>query len=368
MILVDPLRTGGAVPDEVKRRLLEFVDGYSVCAYCQGDLHKITKPNIKSFIEELREWLKASEVRLTHGARESFFALFLALYKSRVKEGKAAPIIIVDGNTHYSLELAAERAMFDLIKTEVGAYPEYKIIEEDYENKILEVKRKYGLLPALLAITYPDGHYGNFSDIKKISKIAKDYNIPIMVNGAYLIGRVKTDMEELNVDALVASGHKSMASSGPIGLLALNEELSREVLKRSELHKDKEVELLGCTVRGLPVISLMLSFPYVKRRVEKWEEKVEIARYFINKAEELGLKLLGERPHNHDLMLFETPQFYEISIKRKDRFFLYKELKKRGIIGIKPGITKVVKLSTYLLNREEADFVVSSFKEILEEG
>ena len=109
----------------------------------------------------------------------------------------------------------------------------------------------------------------------------------------------------------------------------------------------------------------MWSFPYVKKRVKNWQEKVEVARYFVKRAEELGFRLLGEKPHNHDLLLFETPQLYELSLKLKDRFFLYKGLKKKGIIGVKPGVTKVMKLSTYLLTKDDVDYVISSIEGLM---
>ena len=74
---------------------------------------------------------------------------------------------------------------------------------------------------------------------------------------------------------------------------------------------------------------------------------------------------LGEKPKNHDLMSFETPRFYGASEKhKKGRFFLYAELKQRGIIGIKPGITKNMKVSTFGLSREEVKTILDAFKDI----
>ncbi|MEM0350211.1 MAG: O-phospho-L-seryl-tRNA:Cys-tRNA synthase, partial [Archaeoglobaceae archaeon] len=81
---------------------------------------------------------------------------------------------------------------------------------------------------------------------------------------------------------------------------------------------------------------------------------------------EMGIIQLGEKPHNHDLMFFHAENLYEISKKVKDgRFFLYKELKKRGIHGIKPGLTRFFKLSTYGLSEEELEVVLSAFREII---
>jgi Sep-tRNA:Cys-tRNA synthetase len=65
-------------------------------------------------------------------------------------------------------------------------------------------------------------------------------------------------------------------------------------------------------------------------------------------------------------MFFESKKLYEISKRHKDgAFFLYKELKKRGIWGIKPRLTKQFKLSTFALNEDELKKVVTAFKEVI---
>jgi Sep-tRNA:Cys-tRNA synthetase len=65
-------------------------------------------------------------------------------------------------------------------------------------------------------------------------------------------------------------------------------------------------------------------------------------------------------------MRFEAPIIHGIAKKHKRRgYFLYDELYKRGIVGIKPGKTKAFDLSTYGLSREQLSHVIDSFKEII---
>ena len=71
--------------------------------------------------------------------------------------------------------------------------------------------------------------------------------------------------------------------------------------------------MLGCTARGMTLITLMASFPYVVNRVSEWDQEVEKAQWFSREIEKLGLKQLGEHPHRHDLMFIESPLFYQIS-------------------------------------------------------
>ena len=75
--------------------------------------------------------------------------------------------------------------------------------------------------------------------------------------------------------------------------------------------------------------------------------------------------LLGENPHRHHLLHFETPLLWEISQKHKKKgFFLAKEMEKRGITGVHKGLTKHIKLSVYGLDEGEIKKVKDAFCEI----
>ncbi|RLI81292.1 O-phospho-L-seryl-tRNA:Cys-tRNA synthase, partial [Archaeoglobales archaeon] len=239
------------------------------------------------------------------------------------------------------------------------------IYEDKFAEAIEKTKKKGDVVLAVL--TYPDGNYGNLPNAEKVIEICHEYEIPVLLNCAYSIGRMEIKANKLDADFVVGSGHKSMASAGPIGVLGMKEEFAKIVLRRSERFKNKEIELLGCTARGVPLMTLMASFPHVKERVKRWSEEVEKARWFAEEMEEMGFKLLGENPHKHDLMHFKSPHLYEISKKVKARgYFLYKELKKRKIHGIKPGRTKSFKVSTYMVPKDKLEMVLNAFEEILE--
>jgi len=158
-----------------------------------------------------------------------------------------------------------------------------------------------------------------------------------------------------------------MAACGPVGVLGASEEYARIIFRPSATKKNKEVELLGCTVRGAPLITLMASFPIVVERVGRWPEELENARWFSSEMEKMDLVQVGDRPHNHDLMFFLTERLYDISQTAKGgRYFLYREMKDRGVCGIKPGLTRQFKLSTYGLGRPELEVVLNALSEIIE--
>jgi len=359
-INIDPLQRGGILPPESKKALEMWGDGYSVCDFCMGRLDLIKTPPIYEFVYDiLPKFLEIDVVRITNGAREGIFLVMHSICK-------LGDTIVVDKNAHYTTYVAAERAGVKIKEVPNNGYPEFKINAEDYRKAIEEVKKDTGKLPSLVLLTYPDGNYGNLTDAKKVGKIAHEYKIPFLLNGAYAVGRMPISAKEIDCDFIVGSGHKSMAASGPIGIIGMKKEYEERLLKKSEKFKNKEVELLGCTARGATIITLITSFPHVVERIKKWDEEVEKARWFSGELEKLGLKQLGEKPHNHDLMFFEASKFYEISQKHPRKgYFLYDELKKRGVVGIKPGLTKNFKLSTYGLTKTELKKVVDAFEDIL---
>jgi len=354
LINIMPLQTGGMLTEAAKKALIEFGDGYSVCDFCSGTLCDISNPPIREFVHELLPQFLGCEVAtVTHGAREAKFMLMHSL-------AQPGDSIIVDGNRHYTTVVAAERMGLNIIEVPHSGYPEFRIDVNEYVPLIKTNA------PKLILLTYPDGNYGNITDAGGLGEIAQEYNVPYIVNGAYSVGRMPISMSEIGADFIVGSAHKSMASAGPCGVLGMKKKWQEIVLRRSKTYPKKEVELLGCTLRGTPLLTLMASFPYVKERINNWEEQVSKAQWFSSELEGLGFKQLGEKPHRHDLLYFEAPLFYEISQRVREKgYFLYKELKERGIWGPQPGVTKSFKLSTFAADRDQLAIVLDAFKAIL---
>ena len=355
---LNPLQRAGMLPTEAREALYEFGDGYSVCDYCAGRLNEVAKPSIHHFLDDLAQFLNVDVTRTVHGAREGKFLIMHSLCEK-------GDNIIVDGNAHYTTHVAAERNQLNMIEVPSTDDKESKITPETYKET-LEQSLDEGKDIKLALLTHVDGDYGNLTDAKAIGKICHDNNIPIILNGAYSIGRLPVDNKELNMDFLVGSGHKSMAASGPIGIIGMSDEWADKVLSRSERHNNKEIELLGCTSRGAPIATLMASLPYVAERVTKWDNEVENARYFVKRMEEIeGVTQIGVKPKEHDLIRFDTPGFHEIAQKHPRKgFFLYEELKKRNIVGIKRGQTEWFKCSLYGMTKKQVDYVADSFQEI----
>ncbi|MBS7247949.1 MAG: O-phospho-L-seryl-tRNA:Cys-tRNA synthase [Candidatus Jordarchaeales archaeon] len=371
-INLNPIQSGGRAGNypEVVKSVLNFIDGYSTCDYCiKGRLEEIETPPLCDFHADLAEFIEMDEVRLLPGCRQAQFAAFHSL-------ASPGDYVVIDSLAHYSTYLAAERAGLKIIEVPNSGFPYFEVSPELYAEKIEEAKRVTKKTPALVFLTHVDYSYGNLADAEAIAKVSHEYDVPFMLNCAYTIGRMPVSGRKLKADVVVASLHKSFASPAPSGILAANGEYAEKIFRKSTVKGEwsgrtfpnKEVELLGCTLPGCVVVGVMAAFPYVAERVERWSEEVEKARYFSSQLTKIeGVIQLGQTPHNHDLLHFESSSFFEVARAHPRKgFFLYDELKARGVVGVQPGLSRSWKLSTYGQSWENVKKAAQAFLEIAE--
>lgn len=369
-INLQPIQRGGILTEEARRAILEFGDGYSTCDWCPpktARLDMITDPPIQQFYQDLAEFLGMDIARVVTRCREAKFIAFRML-------GRPGDYVVLDSTAHYSSYLAADLAELKVKEAPNGGAPEFRLNLDAYAEKIEEVKKETGKLPAALLLTHVDYLYGNLNEAKVVGKIAKDYGVPLILNCAYSAGVMPVDGREVGADIITSSGHKSWAASAPTGILALERSLEEKLLARAKIEGDltkrkfgqKELGMLGCTVMGAPLITLMASFPEVVRRVERWGEEVEKVRYLVTELEKIeGITQRGMKPKMHTLTHMETDGFYKVSETHKRKgYFLYDELRARKIVGIQPGLTKHFKFNTYGLTWEQVKYVKDAFFEI----
>ncbi|MDI6786389.1 MAG: O-phospho-L-seryl-tRNA:Cys-tRNA synthase [bacterium] len=359
-INLNPIQAGGKTNSLIRKVATNFVDGYSICDYCAGALHRIEKPPVCKLIIDLAKFLGTDEVVLTHGAREGKFMVMNLLLDP-------GDVIIIDSNRHYSTYVATEGVKARVYEVPCTSYPYFEITPDAYEETIKEIIKKEGTSPKLALLTHVDGDYGNLTNALEISSICKKYEIPFLLNAAYTAGRMKVNAKELGVDFLVCSCHKSFGIPGPLGILGISEKYKDIFLKKSEKYPKKDISLLGCTSRSASTATLIETLPHLENRVENYEEEVEKARFFVERMESLGeIKQIGVKPKKHDLIRLETPFLYEMGLKhRKKGYFLYEELQDRGITGLTPGQTKWFKISTYGLTWKQVKYLVGAFEEIV---
>jgi len=367
-INIQPIQAAGRLTAEAMKALIAYGDGYSTCDQCRKPfrLDKITKPPIAEFHKDLARFLNMDEARVTPGARRAFQAVCLAL-------AEKGDTVLVSALGHYTEFLAVENA-----KATVREIPtnDLNVVTGDaVAQKIEEVTREQGKSPVLAMLDHFDYSLANEHDIAGAAKAAHQYDIPILYNGAYTVGIKPVDGKALGVDFVVGSGHKSMASPAPSGVLATTSGYADTVFSTTQMIGDvtgrqfgvKEVQMLGCTLMGGNILAMMASFPTVKRRVEEWDEYVTKSNYVVDAL--LGIRgntCVSEYPRKHTLSKVDTTGSFDTVARTHKRrgFFLSDELKQRGIVGAFSGATRAWKLNTYGLSWDQIRYVADAFKEI----
>jgi len=213
--------------------------------------------------------------------------------------------------------------------------------------------------------------------VARIAQVAHQYDIPFLYNGAYTVGVMPVDGKALGADFVVGSGHKSMASAAPSGVLAMTNEWAGKVLRTTSMVGDvttrkfgiKEVEMLGCTLMGGTLLSMMASFPAVRERTKHWEEELKKSNYFVDTLLGIGdSRVLSEYPRKHTLSKIDTTGSFDTIARTHKRrgFYFSDELSSRGIIGEFAGATRTWKLNTYGLTWDQVKYLAEMFVEIAE--
>ncbi|MBU2617651.1 MAG: O-phospho-L-seryl-tRNA:Cys-tRNA synthase [Euryarchaeota archaeon] len=369
-INMHPIQAAGRLTPEAMKALIAYGDGYSTCDWCRKPfrLDKIPRPPIDEFHAELAKFLGMDQARVVPGARRGF----QAVASSIIEKGDS---VVLSSLAHYTEFLAVEDA--NGVVKEIPLNEKNVITADATAQKIEDVKKESGKLPKLIMMDHIDYSFGNEHDVYGIAKIAKEYDIPFLYNGAYTIGVMPVDGRKIGADFLVGSGHKSFASPAPSGIVATKDEWAGKIFRTTQMVGDltkrrfgiKEVEMLGCTLMGSNLIGMMASFPRIKERIKNWDEEVKKSNYFLGGFLKIeGNKVLSELPRKHTLTKVDTRgSFDKIARTHKRRgFFFSDELKDRGIVGEFPGATKIWKLNTYGLTWDQIRYLANAFKEIAE--
>ncbi|MCZ0861423.1 aminotransferase class V-fold PLP-dependent enzyme [Methanocorpusculum sp. MG] len=371
-INLDPIQVAGRLTPEAMKAMIAWGDGYSVCDNCRKPfrLDYIQNPPLKEFHVELAEWLGMDQARTVPGARRAF----QQVAGTYVEKGEP---VLIGALAHYTSYLSVE--IVQGVVREIPRTADNHITAEAAANRIEDVIREFGKAPKLLYIDHVDYQFGNMHDVAGIAKVAHQYDVPVLYNGVYTVGVMPVNGKKLGVDFVVGSGHKSMASPAPSGVLAATEERAEEVFRTTRMTGDltgrtfgiKEVGIIGCSLMGAPIVGMLASFPKVKARVEHFDEELANSKIIVDALKSIeGTKILSEYPRKHTLTRVDTTGSFDVVAQthKKRGFFLSSALGKKGITGIIPGATKVWKFNTYGMTRKQAEYVADTYLAIAEEN
>lgn len=170
------------------------------------EAHEAARETVRKFINAQH----AREIIFTRGTTEAINLVASSFGRSQCKEGDE---IIVSHMEHHS-----NIVPWQLLQAEKGIV--LKVIPFD-ENGELQLDKLDELITEktkLISITHVSNTLGTVNPVADIIKKARSHNIPVMVDGAQSVPHMPVDVQALDADFYVFSGHKIYGPTG-IGVL-----------------------------------------------------------------------------------------------------------------------------------------------------
>ncbi len=152
-------------------------------------------------------------------SKNSTESLNLLAYSYGMENLKKDDEIVISIMEHHSNLVPWQR-----VAKVTGASLNYMYINENYELSEEEIKKKITKNTKIVSITQVSNVLGTINDVKKIISYAHKQGAIVIVDASQSIPHMRIDVQDLNADFLVFSGHKMLAPLG-VGVLYGKREL-----------------------------------------------------------------------------------------------------------------------------------------------
>jgi len=240
------------------------------------------------------------EVIFTSGTTESINTVAFSFGEKYIHEGDEIIISTLEHHANivpWQMLCERKKAILKIIPINDKG----ELLIDEYQ-KLISPKTK------IVAVNQVSNALGTVNDVKKIIDIAHQNNIPVLIDGAQSVQHDKIDVQELDCDFFVFSGHKLYGPNG-IGVLYgkekwLNEMppymTGGEMIKKVSFEKTTFNELPFKFEAGTPnyvsAIGLATAIDYIQElglgNIAAYEK--ELLEYGTKKLESIeGLKIIG---------------------------------------------------------------------------
>lgn len=178
--------------------------------------------NARRELEQAREKLAelvdahSTEIIFTGSGTEANNLALKGLFWQRNSEDPKKRLIVISGFEHHAVldpaNWLAETNGAELIQIPVTSdgFVEVDKLEKLLSERAAEI--------ALISVMHANNEVGTIQPIKKISKMASQYKIPVHTDAVQSLGKVELSFKDLDVFAMTLSAHKV---GGPVGVGAL---------------------------------------------------------------------------------------------------------------------------------------------------
>lgn len=201
-------------PKCVIDKIKDYYENYSANAH-RGDYDISFKVDVEyeNAREEVMNFINAKkkeEIVFTSGTTDSLNMIAFGFFQKYLEPSDE---VLITTSEHASNVLPWFR-LSKLIGCKVNFIP----LDEDYHVTLDNVKKSITPNTKVISIAGVTNVIGDVRPIKEITRLAHERDIFVVVDGAQSVPHIKTDVQDLDIDFLVFSGHKMLGPTG-VGVL-----------------------------------------------------------------------------------------------------------------------------------------------------
>jgi len=253
------------------------------------DLHEGARQRVQRFINAN----ESAEIIFTRGTTESINLVAYSFGEAFLHEGDE--VIVTDMEHHSNI------VSWQLLQARKGIVLRHARINERQELDIEHLKQLLNERTKLVSITQVSNVLGTVNPVKDIIAFAHAHNVPVLVDGAQSTPHMKVDVQELDCDFLVFSGHKIYGPTGVGVLYGKRRWLDQMPPYQGGGEMIKTVSFEGTTYNELPY--------KFEAGTPDFISTVAFAAA-LDYVESIGLDNIAE--YEHQLLAYCTDQFRQI--------------------------------------------------------
>lgn len=260
-------------------------------------LYENAKVDVARFINA-KSW---EEIVFVKNTTEGLNLIANSFSESYLKKGDNIVISLMEHHSNIvPWQILSSKIGFNIIYLKVNK--NFELDLDELENILKQNKVK------LVSVTHISNVLGTINDVKAISSLAHKYNSLVMIDGAQSIPHIPVDVQEIDCDFLVFSGHKMLAPMGS-GVLygkgsLLNKlppflaggDMIEEVTLEGSIYKEIPYKFEAGTPNVEGAVGLSSAIKYLENigmdNVAEYER--EITKYALNALQKIpDIKIYG---------------------------------------------------------------------------